>query len=160
LRERGDDVLLLAEFFLGRACGENGLRPKNLSAEARDALLAHGWPGNVRELEKLIERAVLLTDGETITEADLGIYRAHEMTAVAMAFEPPETMPRAALIQTTEGVPQLSGLSDREDIAAVLRSTSWNLSRAAALLGIPRNTLRSRLQKLGLLPQKKDEPGS
>src|SRR5262249_51812944 len=59
LRERGDDILLLAEFFLASACREYGLRPKSLSTDARSALLDYEWPGNVRELKNLIERAVL-----------------------------------------------------------------------------------------------------
>jgi DNA-binding NtrC family response regulator len=67
LRDRGDDIELLAEHFLGRAGADYGLPPKRLDASARAALRAHAWPGNVRELANLMERSALLSDGDVIT---------------------------------------------------------------------------------------------
>jgi two-component system, NtrC family, response regulator AtoC len=67
LRQRGTDVVLLAESFLARVCAEYGLRPMTLTDGARAALLRHSWPGNVRELANIVERVVLLSDGAKVT---------------------------------------------------------------------------------------------
>ena len=71
LRERGDDILLLAERFLARACADYGLSTKTFARDARAALAAYAWPGNVRELGNVIERAALLTDDAIMTAAML-----------------------------------------------------------------------------------------
>jgi DNA-binding NtrC family response regulator len=71
LRERIEDIPLLAEHFLDRFCRENNLRRKHFSPDASECLTAHEWKGNVRELEHLVESLVLLTEGETITARDL-----------------------------------------------------------------------------------------
>src|SRR5215471_9258415 len=75
LRERGGDILMLAEHFLERACRNHHLPPRHLDAGAQRALLTYSWPGNVRELANAIERAALLTKGEAISAKDLGIDR-------------------------------------------------------------------------------------
>jgi len=67
LRERGRDVILLAEHVLAGVCADYALPPKTLSAAARERLLAHPWPGNVRELHNVLERVALLTDGAVVT---------------------------------------------------------------------------------------------
>src|SRR5882724_11576652 len=71
LRERGADILTLAEHFLARTCTEYGLAAKTLTADARQALVAHRWPGNVREVANVIERAALLVDGGLVTTNEL-----------------------------------------------------------------------------------------
>src|SRR5215510_629072 len=86
LRERGNDVLLLAEHFLERACREHRLPRRHLDPGAERALLAYSWPGNVRELERVIERAVLLTEGETITASDLALAPAFETRSLDAVF--------------------------------------------------------------------------
>ena len=73
LRKRGDDVLLLAEQFLARACADYSLPPKQLAPDARAALRAYPWPGNVRELGNVIERAAVLADTERLTAAHLAL---------------------------------------------------------------------------------------
>jgi len=73
LRERGSDVLLLADAFLNRFTQEFGLPPKHLTGESKDALLDHPWPGNVRELRNVIQRAVLISDDEKISAQDLDL---------------------------------------------------------------------------------------
>ncbi len=75
LRQRGMDVLLLAERFLARACAEYGVPPKTLTPGARTALLAHAWPGNVRELANLVERVVILSESTQVTAEALDIPR-------------------------------------------------------------------------------------
>src|SRR5881628_4160722 len=67
LRERGQDILTLAEHFLARTCADYGLAPKRLTEDARATLLAYRWPGNVREVANVMERAALLVDGPLLT---------------------------------------------------------------------------------------------
>src|SRR5205807_4392542 len=73
LRERGNDVLLLADHFVRHLGSEMGKPNPGLSHEARDLLAAHSWPGNIRELQNAIERALILAEGELISAAQLGI---------------------------------------------------------------------------------------
>jgi len=134
LRQRGRDVLLLAEHFLARACVEYGLGPKTLSAPARAALTAYAWPGNVRELANLMERVALLSEGPEVTPALLDV-PAESPSSLA----PPPTLDDAM----------------RVHLAEVLTRTRWNISRAAAVLGISRNTLRARIERHGLRPSRR-----
>src|SRR5215470_1600446 len=136
LRERGRDVLLLAERFLARACADYGLSSKTFSPEAEERLLAHGWPGNVRELGNMAERAALLTEGSVVGADTLELPSA---TAPAPAPAPARPSPQSSLQDAM-----------RDHLLAALTKTGWNVSRTAALLGISRNTLRARIEKYGL----------
>nr|WKN34450.1 sigma-54 dependent transcriptional regulator [Tunicatimonas sp. TK19036] len=71
LRERDNDVILLAKHFLQEACQQNRISPKTFTREAMEAMLEHDWPGNIRELRSFVERAVLLSDGDQIDTEDL-----------------------------------------------------------------------------------------
>src|SRR5438132_8378159 len=73
LRERGQDILTLAEHFLARTCRDYGLAPKMLAEDARAILLAYRWPGNVRELANLMERVALLADARRVTAEKLDL---------------------------------------------------------------------------------------
>jgi DNA-binding NtrC family response regulator/predicted ATPase len=135
LRERGSDILLLAERFLTRACTDYGLAPKTMAPDARAALLPYRWPGNVRELSNVIERAVLLAGGPVLSAADLALPAAAPPSSAA------ETLARPAL-------------SSRDQLRAhlleVLTETGWNISRTATLLGVARNTVTARMRRFGL----------
>src|SRR5262245_52883065 len=139
LRSRGDDVMLLAEHYLGRACADYGVSNKTLSPDARAALRAYPWPGNVRELANLMERVALLSSDPEVTADVLGLTPV--VTAEPSAPAPGGVTPGGA-----------SSLDDavRDRVVEVLRQTSWNISRTAAVLGISRNTLRARIEKYGL----------
>jgi transcriptional regulator with AAA-type ATPase domain/tetratricopeptide (TPR) repeat protein len=137
LRERGRDILLLAERVLARVCAEYGLAPKTLAPDARERLLAYPWPGNVRELGNVIERAALLGEGPTLTAAQL-----------ELRGTPPTAAPAAAAGAPAPAVSLDESMS--EHLRSTLEKTNWNISRAAALLGISRNTLRARIEKFGL----------
>jgi transcriptional regulator with AAA-type ATPase domain/tetratricopeptide (TPR) repeat protein len=137
LRERGDDILMLAEHYLGRACNDYGVSAKTLAADAQAALRAYPWPGNVREVANLMERVALLSSDPTVTADALGL------TAVAPAKA-------AAAITTPAGSPSSLDDAVRDRVSDVLSQTGWNISRTAALLGISRNTLRARIEKYGL----------
>ena len=142
LRERGSDITLLAEHFLRRLCAEYGLAPKRLAPDARGALQAYTWPGNVRELTNLMERVAVLIDSTSVTAADLAI-RVEGSPPV-----PGVLAPRDVERSLRESV----GDFERSQLVAALESAGGNLSRAAALLGIPRNTLRYRLERHRLRP--------
>ena len=142
LRERGADITLLAEHFLSRRCAEYGLPPKRLTPDARIALQTHAWPGNVRELANLMERVAVLEEGTSVTGADLDLDPRGRTAVPATEGLAPKEVDRP-LRETV-------GDFERSQLTAALESCSGNLSRAAALLGIPRNTLRYRLEKHGL----------
>ena len=139
LRERGDDVLLLAEHFLAEACVDYGLPPRPLTADARAALMNHRWPGNVRELANAMERVALLTDVPAITAEALGLARP------TPADGPVDGWAERRAIAKAEAE------LERAHLVEALRTERWNLTRAADRLGLPRNTLRYRMEKHGLL---------
>ncbi|HZS32394.1 MAG TPA: sigma 54-interacting transcriptional regulator [Methylomirabilota bacterium] len=143
LRERDRDVLLLAEHFLGRACADYGLPAKSLGPDAREALLAHPWPGNVRELANAMERVALLSDAPLVTADLLGLPERRTETAGAPLPAPSAPERPATLSATVES-------AERAHLLDALEATGWNISRAAARLGVSRNTLRYRIEKHGL----------
>jgi DNA-binding NtrC family response regulator/tetratricopeptide (TPR) repeat protein len=139
LRTRGRDVLQLAEDFLGRICEDYGLLPRVLTEDAQAALLAYAWPGNTRELANVLERAALLSDEPALTAAGLGL--------------PAARAPQAKVSSATTAAEDAEAEHERRLLLEVLRATGWNFTRAAARLGLPRNTLRYRVERLGLTPE-------
>jgi predicted ATPase/transcriptional regulator with AAA-type ATPase domain len=136
LRERAEDILPLAERFLRDACAEAGLPPKTLTADAQAALRGYAWPGNIRELKNVIIRAVLLTESPELPRAAL------------------QLPPVAASVSAGATEPETGGEAEAARIAQVLRETGWNVSRAAARLGLARSALRYRIDKHGLSPER------
>jgi DNA-binding NtrC family response regulator/TolB-like protein/tetratricopeptide (TPR) repeat protein len=134
LRERPEDIEILAEHALARACAAYGLPPRRLSSEALVTLHAHRWPGNVRELNGVIERAVLSSQDAVIGAEALRL----DVAAPASADET-----RGALRE------EIADL-ERRRLAEALTRTGWNISRTATELGIARNTLRARIARYGL----------
>ncbi|MFN2378509.1 MAG: sigma-54-dependent transcriptional regulator [Candidatus Binatia bacterium] len=145
LRERGDDILLLANHFLARHAGEYGLHAPSLTDAARAALLAYSWPGNVRELAHAMERAVVLSRGDTIDAGDLGVFGLGEAAAAAS--------PSAAIRSPADFHLDFSGgpISLEEIEALALRQAfdhaEGNRTVAARLLDMSKDTLRYRLEK-------------
>ena len=137
LAERGPDILVLAEHFLRRACADYGLAPKTLTPDARTALLAYAWPGNVRELVNTMERVTLLADSVLVTATALGL---------------PATPPIEKSLSAERRPREAMGNVERAHLIDALSETRWNIARAAARLGMPRGTLRYRIEKLGLRP--------
>jgi len=139
LRERGDDILLLAEHFVRELASKLGKGNGGLSREARDALIAHPWPGNIRELANAVERALILAEGGLLTAAHFGLDGAREhrpKAASGQALEP----------STPEALAEL----ERRAILAALGHTKGNKTQAAALLGITRTQLHTRVKRFGL----------
>jgi two-component system repressor protein LuxO len=135
LRERGEDILLLAEHFLARFAEEEGKRFRALGADARAALMAHPWPGNVRELENAIRTAVVLNDGETLTAAMLPQRVTMARAAPAPPLAPGGTQ-RAAAVR----IRPLAEL-EREAIEAAIAACGGNIAQAAAALGVSPSTI-------------------
>ena len=136
LRQRQDDIPILAEHFLQRIAGTRGEEPKRLNAAARDALLDYAWPGNVRELENALERSVILTEGP-----EIGVPALPERVTQRRA-EP--------LISTrTPPNPTLEAV-ERAYIMWVLQAENGNKSRAAEVLGIDPSTLYRKLSRYGV----------
>ena len=132
LRQRREDIPLLAEHFLRRHNLRRRDKIRGFTDEAMEALVKYDWPGNVRELENAVERATVLTRGDRITPADLLYYG----TLVK---------PEAA----GDGLVPLASI-EKEHIARVLRHTGGNRTAAAKTLGIDRKTLWRKMQAYGM----------
>jgi two-component system, NtrC family, response regulator AtoC len=142
LRERGADIVLLAERFLARVSTEYGLPTKMLTADAKAAILSHPWPGNVRELLNVIERVVLLSDEPIITADRLELSPCLQ----------PNGSPPPASPEMPPRIRRFGRIVDRGRLVEVLAEADWNLSLAAARLAVPRNTLRYWMVKLEVHP--------
>jgi transcriptional regulator with GAF, ATPase, and Fis domain len=142
LRERGEDVLLLADRFVRELGARMGRQEAGFSSAAREVLLAHAWPGNVRELQNAIERALIVADGELISPEHLDIVpRAPgEVTIPAVAARPAEAPPPVLTIAELE-----KGM-----ITEALRRTKGNKARAAAALGLSPTRLLRRIRRYRL----------
>jgi len=155
LRERREDVALLARYFLDRVVGE-GLPRRQLSAAATEALVAHDWPGNVRELENAIRRLAVFARDEVI-EADairamLGAPRpSSETEALDVAGVVVRLVERIGQAEEPGTLyDRVIGAVERPLIELVLARHGYNQLRAAKALGINRNTLRKRLDDLAI----------
>jgi len=137
LRERGGDVILLAEASLERLAGTLGRRVPRLAEDARAVLSAYPWPGNVRELLNVLERALVLLDGDTITAADL----PQEVRQRRLLDD--EAEPRPAEVITIRE-------AEKRAVRAALAHTKGKKGAAAALLGISWPTLNRKIREYGL----------
>jgi DNA-binding NtrC family response regulator len=131
LRDRGDDVLLLTRHFVEKFSRELGRSAPRLSDAVLASLVAYPWPGNVRELENIVQRLVVMAEGEEIDVPSL---------PVSMRF----AAPRPA------GIHRTLAEVEAEHVRAVLASVDNNKTAAAKILGIDRKTLREKLKHLGL----------
>jgi two-component system NtrC family response regulator/two-component system nitrogen regulation response regulator GlnG len=150
LRERKEDIPLLARYFLEKDAKQMGKPIMSISEEAMEKLVAHDWPGNVRELENVIKRAVVMSR-ESILRADDIIIEPSSLKT-ALSDEELETLldeifSRAVNLEDKESV---MGWLEREMIIRALRRTKGNQSKAAKLLGMNRNTLRSKMKSYGI----------
>lgn len=131
LRERGNDIQLLADYFLARYARKYKKEIRGLSRDARSKLQNYSWPGNVRELQHAIERAVILSDGTML--------------------RPENFMLQPTVSNKTADLEELNlSILEKEAIERALRRAEGNVTRAAELLGITRFALYRKLDKLGL----------
>ncbi len=139
LRERGRDILLLADHFLQLQAQRYRRGAMHLAPDAEAALLRHRWPGNVRELRNVMEQAVLLGSGPAVS--------ARELSLIELG---PPAAPGAVVAPVGDDLDLDLDRTERRLIEAALDRTDGNVSGAARLLGISRDTLRYRLDRMGL----------
>jgi two-component system nitrogen regulation response regulator NtrX len=135
LRERREDIPVLAAAFVGEFCSESGAAAKALTPRAVNALQAYHWPGNVRELRNLMERLVLLTAGPKLRPEDL-----------------PEEVRTGVRSEDTDGASLEAARRafERDFITERLRENGWNISRTAEAIGIARESLSRKLRAFGI----------
>jgi len=147
LRERMEDVPLLAEHFLKRFSRETGRKFKGFTAAALDKLQHYHWPGNVRELKNVIERAVALATGHVIDASDIWLSQLDLPSRTGTG--PLGSAPAHPDLPGSYQPLSLDELEKRH-IWATLQHTDWNKSQAAAILGIERSTLDRKIKAYGL----------
>jgi two-component system nitrogen regulation response regulator NtrX len=142
LRDRKEDIPLIAEHFVGEICAEHGKERKEFSRQSRELLLAHAWPGNVRELRNVVERLVILSMGPSIGEDTVGhVLAAEPARAEAPAGErvfDPENFREAVLA------------FEKEYLTRKLRENDFNVSRTAEKLGLDRTSIHRKMKQLGI----------
>jgi DNA-binding NtrC family response regulator len=148
LRERGRDVLLLADHFLRQYNAAMNKQVRRLSASAQQKLLAHHWPGNVRELRNAIERAVILETTQEVQSANLPEF--HLETRLRRTELP--------VVPSGQSIDEVMSNFEREFILNTLEQNRYNLSRTAEQLKISRHALRYRMQRLNIHTDAEDEP--
>jgi DNA-binding NtrC family response regulator len=141
LRERREDIVPLANFFLRNFAERNGLPQKRLSESAGDLLERQRWPGNIRELRRAIEAAVVMSSGELIDHTDIA--RVIEQTDPFRTAE-------MTVVQDYNDVQMLARQTKKEELIKVLDRNEWNITRAAAELDIDRSTLSKQMKSLGI----------
>jgi two-component system response regulator PilR (NtrC family) len=160
LRERGSDILLLAQHFIHKICKEWDIETKPLTERARQFLLEQYYPGNVRELRNIIERAITLSDDSQIDLQHLqsAPLRQFSVKPLQSSSETEETAPQAVsepVVSSTRKLPE-EGLElhlekvEKEILMNALNLTHWNRTLAAKKLGMSFRSLRYRLKKFGL----------
>ena len=144
LRDRADDIPLLADHFMSEFAREYGRRPKHLDAGAATGLRSYQWPGNVRELRNVIERLMIMVPGDTISFADLTF-----LEGGSLAPEQPGTPP----------VPlhEARDRFEREYILRAFAANNGNMSRTADALGVERSNLYRKMRAFGIVPAKREE---
>jgi two-component system nitrogen regulation response regulator GlnG len=160
LRERGEDIPLLVEYFLGKICSEENVQLKSCAPDAMRLLSAYHWPGNVRELENTIRRAVILSSDLLLTGADFPALRQPQGKEPEQNGELSlEGIVDAKLRGSLANMEKMENGDvynmvleqvERPLIRFVLEKTRWNQVRAADILGINRNTLRKKITDLGI----------
>jgi two-component system nitrogen regulation response regulator NtrX len=142
LRDRRDDIPLLAEHFMALMAAEYGRRPKRLAPEAVARVQQYAWPGNVRELRNIIERLMIMVPGDTITAQDLAFLGHDDLKEPVVASEP--SLPLAEARERFE----------RDYILRALAAQHGNISRTADVLGVERSNLYKKMRAFGIGPSR------
>src|SRR5205814_480258 len=155
LRERKDDIPLLSEHFIKKICKDLGIETKRLEPGVLDLFQRYNWPGNVRELEATLHRALVMSNGETITGGDFyGLVADGASPLVDLGPAPAANSllnPGIARIEITGDVyDEVMSSVDRQLIERALESSGGRIREAARRLGLARNTLKSKMQKYNI----------
>jgi transcriptional regulator with PAS, ATPase and Fis domain/HAMP domain-containing protein len=140
LRERADDIPLLVEYLIERYAKKAGKKLRNIDKKTLQLFQDYNWPGNIRELQNVVERAVVLSDSETFSVDETWLKR--EPSHQSLRLDP-----------LSKGLGRLDETKEKEMIEAALAQTAGRVSGpagAAALLGVPRQTLESKIASLGI----------
>jgi len=146
LRERKEDIPLLARHFLARFSHEQGVTAKQLTDDAVTALTAYGWPGNVRELKNYIERTVIMAPDDVLNASRLPPFGAAPVVPSAV---PPDG--------AVHPLKQARARFERDYILRALDLHRWNISRTAEVLGIERSHLHRKIKELGIRGKSTEE---
>ncbi len=145
LRNRENDIALLAEHFMGEFAREYGRRPKRLDPGAATGLRSYRWPGNVRELRNVIERLMIMVPGETIALSDLAFLDGGAVSAPEAPGTPPLPLHDAR------------ERFERDYILRALAAQNGNISRTAEVLDVERSNLYRKMRAFGIVPARREE---
>ena len=154
LRERGNDVIRLAEHFISEFAGEYGRRIKHLSPEAQRAMRAYHWPGNVRELRNVIERLMIMVPADAIAVDDLWFLDGQFEVPVRAPSAAPA---RPAAPETVVPLYEARDTWEREYLLKALAAFDGNMSRTADALGVERSNLYRKMRGLGIQTRREEE---
>ncbi len=146
LRDRQDDIPLLADHFMALMAVEYGRRPKRLAPEAAARLQHYSWPGNVRELRNVIERMMIMVPGDTITAQDLAFLGHDGMPSAPPAVE--------SLADQSLPLAEARERFERDYILQALATQQGNISRTADMLGVERSNLYKKMRAFGIAPSR------
>lgn len=147
LRERGEDILVLAQHFIDRFNAQYDRRIRGPSEEAREILLHYPWPGNVRELENLLERIFILEDDEEVLPRHMPDRILRTVRSGSRTVPPPQDDDAEIL---GGGFHEATAVFQRRMIEQAISAADGNLQEAAARLGISRHALRHQMTKLAM----------
>ena len=153
LRDRGRDVVTLAEHFLVQNCQKLGRAPLKLSTAAEQKLLAHQWPGNVRELRNVMERAAIIEQTDEVQPESLPDFELETQLRSSS-----DSLPEAE-VDFQLGFAEAVASFERKMIQKALEQNQYNVNRSAEQLKMTRHSLRYRMQQLGLGNNSKDSSG-
>jgi two-component system nitrogen regulation response regulator NtrX len=147
LRERQEDIAVLAEHFMAEFAGEYGRRVKGFAPAATAALQQYAWPGNVRELRNVIERLMIMVPGDAISAEDLSFL---DPSAAGRTIAPVPVAGRVTLHEARDRF-------ERELILRTLAEQQGNMSRTAEVLGVERSNLYRKMRAFGIAPSRRPE---
>jgi two-component system nitrogen regulation response regulator NtrX len=149
LRERAEDIALLADHFMAMLGREYGRRAKTFDADAVAALRRYPWPGNVRELRNLVERLMIMVPGDRVSSRDL-TFLEHGIVAT----------PQASFVRPSSHIAPLHDARDEFEKQYILRALAaqqGNMSRTAEVLGVERSNLYRKMRAFGIMPARRGE---
>jgi Nif-specific regulatory protein len=156
LRDRKDDIALLAEHFIRKICKDLGIDNKRLEPGVLDLFMTYDWPGNVRELEATLHRAIVMSNGDLMTKNEFySLYSQQQPTLVVAEGQTtvPSSIagPLAGKMEITSDVyDEVMSAVDKQLIVRALESSGGRIREAARRLGLARNTLKSKMQKYNI----------
>jgi two-component system nitrogen regulation response regulator NtrX len=147
LRERAEDIPLLADHFMAMLAREYGRRPKSFDGDAVAALQRYRWPGNVRELRNVVERLMIMVTGDRVSSRDLTFLDQPAPTDVGQANRPASIAPLHHARDEFE----------KQYILRALAAQHGNMSRTAEVLGVERSNLYKKMRAFGIMPSRRGD---